>query len=230
MLFASPARGFQRFHLTVKPGEHRTVRLAGPQNLAAAKNGAKVLTATAGSLNTAALIDGTERTNWAGVTAQNVDASHPSVAVDLAGAVHTVRRVQVSAYLTPAPASPTDLPLAKDPDPDSGSRFTALRRFALEACVTACGTAKATWKRFYVSPANAFPAVRPRPVAPNLTLRSFKVPATRAAAVRLVVLENQCTGYAGYAGEQDNDPSAGTDCKSASDRGTIVHAAELQVF
>ena len=49
-------------------------------------------------------------------------------------------------------------------------------------------------------------------------------------AVRLVVLENQCTGYAGYAGEQDNDPVNDTDCKTASDRGTIVHAAELQVF
>ncbi len=44
------------------------------------------------------------------------------------------------------------------------------------------------------------------------------------------MLENQCTGYAGYAGEQDSDPSDPTDCKSGSDRGTIVHAAELQVF
>ena len=48
--------------------------------------------------------------------------------------------------------------------------------------------------------------------------------------MRLVTLENQCTGYAGYAGEQDTDPANATDCKTASDRGTIVHAAELQVF
>ena len=73
--------------------------------------------------------------------------------------------------------------------------------------------------------------MRPRPVAPNLTLRSFDVPdRPQAAAVRLVALENQCTGFAGYAGEQDNDPTNDTDCKTASDRGTIVHAAELQVF
>ncbi len=72
--------------------------------------------------------------------------------------------------------------------------------------------------------------MRPRPVAPNLTLRAFRVPATKAAAIRLVVLENQCTGFAGYAGEQDDDPINDTDCTSASDRGTIVHAAELQVF
>ena len=58
--------------------------------------------------------------------------------------------------------------------------------------------------------------------------------AVKAQQVRLVVLENQCTGFKGYAGEQDNDPSndltGGTDCKSGSDRGTIVHAAELEVF
>ena len=48
--------------------------------------------------------------------------------------------------------------------------------------------------------------------------------------MRLVVLNNQCTGFAGYAGELDNDPITTTDCATGSDRGTIVHAAELQVF
>ena len=46
-------------------------------------------------------------------------------------------------------------------------------------------------------PADAFPGVAPRPVAPNLTLRTFDVPDTTASAVRLVALENQCTGRAG---------------------------------
>ncbi len=45
-----------------------------------------------------------------------------------------------------------------------------------------------------------------------------------------MTLENQCTGTPGYAGEQDNDPPNDTDCATASDRGTIVHASELQVF
>jgi len=229
MLYVSPAGGFKRFHMTVRPGT-QTVTVASPKNLAAKRNGARLLGSTEGSLNPAALLDGTERTAWGGVTAANVDESHPYVAVDLAGGVHTVRRVQVSAMLNPAPPDPNEIPLAADPDPDSGSRFTALRRFALEACVSDCGSAHAVWKRFYVSPADAFPAVRPRPVAPNLTLRTFDVPATRAAALRFVVLDNQCTGYAGYAGEQDNDPVNDTDCKTASDRGTIVHAAELQVY
>ncbi len=124
------------------------------------------------------MIDGTEATNWGGVTEGNVDATRPFVTVDLAGKVHTVRRVQVSAYLNPAPASPTDVPLAADPD--SGSRFTALRRFALEACVKNCTKANAKWKRFYTSSADAFPSKRPRPVAPTLNLRSFKVKPTMA--------------------------------------------------
>ena len=116
-------------------------------------------------------------------------------------------------------------------DPDSASRFTALRRFALEVCVQLCRWRPAKWKRVYTSSANAFPSVLPRPVAPSLTLRGFKLKkAVKAAAVRLVVLENQCTGFAGYAGEQDNDPINDTDCKTGSDRGTIAHVSELQVF
>jgi hypothetical protein len=228
MLYTAPGRGFQRFHLKVLPGQHKTVHVRTHKNLAAATAGAKVLATSAGSLNQKFLIDGKEATAWGGVSATNVDATHPFVTVDLAGGVHRVRRVQVSAMLNPAPPSPTDVPLAADPD--SGSRFTALRQFALEACVKSCSSANAKWKRFYVSKANAFPALRPRPVAPNLTLRSFRVKPTRAAAIRFVVLENQCTGFKGYAGEQDNDPTNDTDCKAASDRGTIVHAAELQVY
>ena len=59
-----------------------------------------MIDATEGSRNAESLIDGTEETNWGGVTTDNVDASHPSVAVDLAGGKHTVRRVQVSAMPT----------------------------------------------------------------------------------------------------------------------------------
>ena len=180
-----------------------------------------MISSTAGSRNPRYLIDGTESTGWAGVTPSGpVDSTRPRISVDLAGGVSTIRTVNVSAMLNPAIGS----------DEDAGSRFTALRRFALDACVSRCGSPGATWRRFYVSRANAFPAVRPRPTAPNLNLRTFRVRPTRAAALRLVVLENQCTGFAGYAGEQDNDPLNNTDCKTGSDRGTIVHVAELQAF
>ncbi len=234
MLFVSPKHGFKRFTLKVKAprgkrGRKVTHRIRSSKNYAARATGAKVIKATAGSRNPGSLIDGTEATNWGGVTEANVDASHPFVAVDLAGKKpHRIRRIQVSAMLNPAPASDDPIPLAADPD--SGSRFTALRRFAVEACTRRCGSTKARWKRVYTSRKNAFPSLRPRPVAPTINLRSFKIKPTRASALRLITLENQCTGYAGYAGEQDNDPLNDTDCKTASDRGTIVHAAEFQAF
>lgn len=230
MLYVSRDRGFHRFTLTVgRTGGAKKVAIADRGlNLASAAAGAKVIGATGGSRNPEALIDGTEATNWGGATAENVDVSHPSVAVALAGGTHTIDRVQVSALLTPAPPSDSAIPLAEDPD--SGSRFTALRKFALQACTADCSSADATWRTFYTSADDAFPGTLPRPVAPNQTMRAFDVPATQAAAVRLVALENQCTGNSEYAGEQDNDPTNDTDCKTASDRGTIVHAAELQVF
>jgi extracellular elastinolytic metalloproteinase len=164
-----------------------------------------------------------------------VDAQHPFVVVDLAGGKRTIHIARVSAMLRPAPPGPTDaVPLAQDDDPDSGARFTALRRFAIEACMQTrtnrCASPGATWKRVYTSPADAFPAVRPRPVSPNLALRTFDIRDTVATHVRLVALENQCTGYRGYAGEQDNDPTAATDCKAASDADLSVRAAELELF
>ena len=230
MVAVSPDRGFTRWTMTVLPdGTARTETLGDVVNLASAAAGATVIGATDGSLNPEALIDGTEATNWGGVTEAQVDESNPSVAVDLAGDVSTVKRVQVSAYLTPAPESTTDVPLAQE-DPDSGSRFTALRQFALEACTADCASAGATWTRFYVSPSDAFPSELPRPVAPTLNMRAFDVPDTEAAAVRLVTLENQCTGQEAYAGEQTASATVLTDCKEGSDRGTIVHASELQVF
>jgi hypothetical protein len=134
--------------------------------------------------------------------------------------------------LRPKDPAPSDLPLLAgeiDDDPDSGSRFTALRKFAIEVCTTGCDS-ETGWKRVYTSPGNAFPAVTPRPTSPKLNFRTFSFPAVKAEQVRLVALENQCTGFAGYAGDQDNDPNNNTDCKTGSDRGTIVHAAELEVF
>ena len=234
LVFAAPGYGITRSTLTVTAGQSVTKTLAVTPNLASAKNGAKVIGSSAGSLNTAALIDDTEATNWAGVNAaSSVDATSPYVSVDLAGsAARTIRSVRVSALLRPADPGPTDgLPLlAADDDPDSGARFTALRRFAIEVCTTGCTTGTASWKRIYTSSADAFPGAAPRPVAPNLTLRTFDVPDTSAAAVRLVALENQCTGTAAYAGEQDSDPVNDTDCKAGSDADLSVRAAELQVF
>lgn len=239
-LFVSKGYGMTRFRLKVGP--RKTVRkvVRVKKNLTSSAGGAKVVSSSAGSLNAASLIDDTESTNWAGVNeSANVDETNPFVVIDLAGGKRKFRTARVSAMLRPAPASATDVPLAvqpvDDPDPDSGSRFTALRRFALEVCVKSkkndCTSTDAKWKRVYKSKPNAFPSVRPRPVAPTLQLRTFKMKkAVRATHVRFVALENQCTGYKGYAGEQDNDPANATDCKTASDRGQSVRAAELELF
>ncbi len=231
MLFASEKGGFTRFTVRVRPGQRVVRDLGRRTNLAASAAGASVIAATDGSRNPDFLIDGTEETNWGGVTEGNVDETNPSVAVDLAGKRRTVRRVQVSAMLTPATTGDDGIPLAQvDEDPDSGSRFTALRQFAVEACTSGCGGDGATWTRVYESADDAFPSREPRPVAPDLIMRSFRIDPVQASALRLVTLENQCTGYDGYAGEQDDDPLNDTDCKTASDRGTIVHASELQAF
>ena len=236
MTFVSPTHGFRRFILTVPDNGVAFTQPIDDQaaNLASSASGATIVGATAGSLNAASLIDGTEETNWGGVTTEDVDVSNPGVMVDLAGGVQTISSAKVSALLTPAPAAATPVPVLAggaqaDDDPDSGSRFTALRKFALQACVSGC-TDPANYTTFYTSADDAFPADIPRPVAPDQTMRTFRFAPVQADAVRLVALENQCTGQAKYAGEQDADPVNATDCKTASDRGTIVHAAELQVF
>jgi uncharacterized repeat protein (TIGR01451 family) len=188
------------------------------------------------SLNGDSLIDDTENTNWAGTnpTGVSVDTptQNPFVNVDLAGGTQVVRSVKVSAALRPAASD--------DNDADSGSRFTALRKFAIETCTEGptsdCSSPlpssapTSPYTRIYTSPDNAFAGTAPRPLAPQLLFKSFDVPDTSATHVRLVALENQCSGTAAYAGEQDNDPTNSTDCKSASDRDEIVHAAELEVF
>jgi uncharacterized repeat protein (TIGR01451 family) len=60
--------------------------------------------------------------------------------------------------------------------------------------------------------------------------KKFDIPDTTATHVRLVALENQCTGQNQFATDQDADPLNDTDCKSGSTRDESVRAAELQVF
>jgi hypothetical protein len=63
-----------------------------------------------------------------------------------------------------------------------------------------------------------------------MLIRSFDVTPSTATHVRLVVLDNQCTGNAAFAGELDNDPTNATDCQAGSDQDQRVRIAELQVF
>lgn len=234
-VFQANGFGLRHFTLTVTANKTTTRELHLSRNVASKANGATIDGSSAGSLNTDSLIDDTEATNWAGVNPSGVSVDtagqHPFVNVDLAGGRQVVRSVQVSAMLRPASDT--------DNDADAGSRFTALRKFAIEACTesassdcssTAPSGPGSPYQRIYTSPDDAFNGVTPRPLAPALLVKSFDIPDTAATHLRLVALENQCTGQAAYAGDQDNDPTNNTDCKSGSDRDESVRAAELEAF
>jgi extracellular elastinolytic metalloproteinase len=197
-------------------------------NLASASRGA---TATGDGINIDKLIDDTEETNWAylGPADSTVkDAGiQVTVRLDPSRAAHDIRRAQVSALLRP--------PNPNDPGGDTGgqNRFTALRQFELWTC-RAQGPVDCSqddqFVRVFVSAEDAFDAGVPRPLAPNLIMKSFTFPQIRASHVRLVVLDNQCTGAPEYAGDQDDDPLNVTDCQAGSPSDQTVRAAELQVF
>jgi len=152
------------------------------------------------------------------------------VTVRLAGGLQRVERVNVSALLRG-----TDDGNERD-DGDNQNRFTALRQFELHACATGDCDAPGAFTKIYTSPADAFPGAAPRPVAPELNLRSFDVPDTMATHVRLVVVSNQCTGLPLFNDNSlDENPDWNSDCTVGNDGGVgrmdqAVRAAELQVF
>jgi hypothetical protein len=211
VLARAPGYGMQRFKLTVSAGQTITKTLTLKPNVASTSAGAS---ASGDGTNLDDLIDDSEATTW-----DYSGALDPSVTISFAGA-KPVRTIAVSALLDP-----------DDPDADEG-RFTALRSFKIEVCDgrTANCSLPTGWRTLYTSPADAFPGVAPRPLAPDLTLRTFDVPDTVATQIRFTALDNQCTGGPDYQGELDNDPLNGTDCDTASDQGTILHAAEFEVF
>jgi hypothetical protein len=101
-----------------------------------------------------------------------------------------VNTVQVSALLRPA--------IDGDADPGGQNRFTALRQFEILSCDAAPDCADpASYRRVFTSPADAFPADVPRPTAPDLTTRSFRIAPTVATHLMIrVPVTNQCTGCA----------------------------------
>jgi extracellular elastinolytic metalloproteinase len=215
LVIQAPGFGVVHTTLTVVAGQPQTLMTGLPTNWASATNGAE---ASGDGVNTGNLIDDTEATNWASLGSA---PGGKAVRVRLANGAHTITQVRVSALLHPADANNPN-------DTGSQSRFSALRQFAIETCDHTAGPC--VFQRIYTSRADAFPGDIPRPLAPNLLVRTFDVPATRASDVRLVVLSNQCTGGPGYAGEQDNDPTNSTDCTTNSAQATNVRAAELEVL
>jgi extracellular elastinolytic metalloproteinase len=204
--------GAQRFDVLLRPNQRRTLTVSLPKNLASTHAGA---TGSGDGGHQERLLDDTEATDWE--FEGRILGSH--VDVDLAGGAHTIRSINVSALLFTGTGD--------------GGRFAALRQFAVSTCDATKGSdcsKDAGYRRIYVSRPDAFPSALPRPLSPNLILRSFNVPDTRATHLRLVVLTNQCTGNRLYHGEQDNDPVNNTDCVANSPDHKFVRIAELQVF
>jgi hypothetical protein len=210
--------GSQKFSAQFQPGNAQDLRLNLPVNLAASARGAA---ASGDGVNLARLIDETEATDWASLDG----VAGKQVTVDLAGdKPELVKQVNVSALLRPA--------IAGDVDTGTQNRFTALRSFAILACDATRSdcTQDAGYAEVFRSADDAFPGGAFRPVAPQLNLRSFTIHPTLATHLRVRVLASQCTGNPQYAGEQDDDPRAATDCATASAFRSQVRIAEVQVF
>ncbi len=241
----APGHGAVRFSRTLRPGQQLVLDVPLKRNLASASNGA---VATGDGINLESLIDDTEETNWASLESAGTasegngegrQVQGRQVTVQLGDEAVRVNRVQVSAALRP-----TD---ADNEDPGSQSRFSALRSFEILVCDATvngntCTDDEAEFDVAYRSGADAFPGVRPRPTAPDLTLREFRFSGVNATHVRIRVRDNQCTGGPAYQGETNpsNDPVfSNPDCDSeeqSPDRAVLsppkeqVRIAELQVF
>ena len=103
----------------------------------------------------------------------------------------------------------TRLPEDAGGDTVAQNRYTALRQFEILACEASGAidcTQDAHFTSVLTSPADAFPSVGPRPRAPDLIMRSFAVPRTRATHVRLRVLSEPVHRRAGVPGRPGRRP------------------------
>ncbi|MDQ3407013.1 MAG: DUF11 domain-containing protein, partial [Chloroflexota bacterium] len=236
--------GMQRVRYTVQPGADplRVLVVDMPTNWASRSTsvGGNAATISGDGINKNKLIDDTEATNWAALGMNNLVVD-PTVTVDLAGAeAHLVGRVRVSAMLRPRddqdPGDDDEVPGEEVGDTGSQSRFSALREFRILTCNAEAAVADCTtpveFTQVYPVPGSPaaveFDAGTPRPLAPNLILEEFEVKDSMATHVRLVALENQCTGQAAYHID-DDDPTNNADCRTSAQVNNL-RAAELQVL
>ncbi|HYG79256.1 MAG TPA: M36 family metallopeptidase, partial [Pyrinomonadaceae bacterium] len=204
--------GLMRFTRKITAGA-QTLIVAMPTNRASKAKGALASGDGLSDLNRQNLIDDSEDTNWASLgnmsSPNTVDGRR--VVIKLAGTgPQTFSRIQVSALNRPYNGS--------DPAGDRSRqlRTAAMRQFRVLACTATaandCSNPDVGYTEIYTSPEDAFPAGQFRPLAHQLTLRSFDVPETRATHVQMRVVTNQCTGQPLYQGDQDNDPLVNSDC------------------
>ena len=211
--------GHRRFTNQFRAGRAENLTLNLPKNLASTSAGAVV---SGDGINLDRIADDTEATNWVSLDG----VAGKQVTIDLAGdRPQNVSQVNVSAMLRPA--------ITDDPDPGAQNAFSALRSFEILTCKadqsTDC-TQPSHFRSVHASSSSAFPAGAFRPFSPQINLRSFNVRPSAATHLRIQVVASQCTGNSRYAGEQDSDPRAATDCATASPAATQVRIAEVQAF
>jgi hypothetical protein len=222
----APGFGAVRFNVRdLQPGEVRNIAIHFAPNFASSSQAATITGDALGTnTNLANVQDDNEATNDGQTGPSAVGRWFVIGLGDVNPNGNVIKRLGVSAQLNPGPPA--------------NNRFTALRSFDAYACragkdaanPTCDGSIDAGWTKIVSAPADAFPSVNPRPVAPDLTLRYFDVSSNQVAThVKFVVTNNQCTGQASYHGDQDNDPNNNADC-NASVRASEVHVAEVQVF
>ena len=221
----APGFGAVRFNVRdLQPGEVRNLTIHFAPNFASSSQTATVTGDAGTSANLANALDDDEATNNSQTGANAVGRWFVIGLGDVNPNGNAIKRLGVSAQLNAGPPA--------------NNRFTALRSFDAYACragkvaanPTCDGSIDAGWTKIVSSPADAFPSVNPRPVAPDLTLRYFDVSSNQVAThIKFVVTNNQCTGQASYHGDQDQDPNNNADC-NASIRANEVHVAEVQVF
>ena len=228
MLYVSPDRGFQRFTLTVRAGgaADRAARRHRSQPRSAAA-GATVIGSTAGSLNAESLIDGTEATNWGGVTDRERRRRAP---------VRRGRPGRRRAHGPPGAGQRLPEPGPGRPD-GCRSRPTRTPARASPRCASspsrpASATARRdgpTWKRFYTSRRRRLPrrpaaagGARPDPAH----LRRTRPPGGRGAAGRAGEPVHRLRRVRRRAGQrpdqrhrlQDRPPTAARSCTPPSCR------------
>lgn len=224
LIAEAPGYGQHRYTRTFVAGAN-TLALPLPTNRASKSNGATVTTSARVAANITAapnLIDDTENTGaLIGDRTTQVDpglVAGAYASVDLPGSgAYRVYQVNVSTAA----------------GPNNPGRFTGVRKFEIRTCNGICANPLTDFTTVaYTSPNDAFPGGRPRPVQPQLNMRTFTFASVEATHVQLRVLTNQCTGNPEYLGDQDNDPLNNTDCLTynpAAVGGSTAPAAHQQV-
>ena len=219
--------GLQRFTATFPAGQAVTQVFEVDRNLASSAAGATIADA-GGAVRPEDLIDDDEATNTGfDGSADETPVEGRAITVALPGP-QVVGSIAVSALHRPADT--------EDPT-DFQGRQKSLRDFALQASLGG-----GEFVTVYDSRAEKaaeggfFPGGAPRPVAPDLQLRTVELPrSVQADSLRLVVQSNQCTGSPTFTSDELKSATAtavnGTsDCRSDVLNATQVTVTELQAF